>query len=109
MIAPSSGELLSELEQMGAVSLSHLVMRLTGSVRQLFDSFGQLREAGLIEVDGNAEAVEEFITHAQELEGEHLDREEELDRLFAALKAKPEAAEAGVHLTKHGFLRALRM
>ena len=101
----SSNELLDILGTVGAISISSLVSRLTGSVVNLFDSLKTLQNEGFVEVIGSTTAVNEFIMSAKILEDENLESEKFQGKLFETLNTQPEAAESTVSLTKKGLMK----
>ena len=108
MKSPSSAEWIKMLGGSGPVSLSSLVLRHTGSVEELFDSFAQLREDGLIEVVGDDEAVDKFIQDVKDLEKEGLGAEQLRKKLLGTLRDNPKSAKSAISLTRDGLYKSFR-
>ena len=109
MEAPSIVVLLNVLQEMGNVPLERIVLRLTGSVSELFENLEQLKARGLMEVDGDESAVKIFAEKAKALEQQGLEPDALQEKLFEVLKEVPGADKAIVGLTKKGFMQSQRI
>ena len=103
MRASSSYELFKILEELGVITIRSLLLRVTGSVVELFDSLEELRKREYVEVEGDVHAVKEFIETAKKMELSGHDNTAVEEKLFEILEDKPEVANATIRLTTRGL------